>query len=65
MQMIAGWIVNLSYCKTLALRFWNAQSSRMCTVPNVTRLIQPIWMTKKEAEQVLVTVNAIEFRRNK
>jgi len=33
--------------------------------PNVRRLIRPIRKSKRQAEQVLVTVNAIETRRNK
>jgi hypothetical protein len=29
---------------------------------NVTRLVQPTWKSKKQTEQVLVMVNAIEMR---
>jgi len=35
------------------------------TAPNVPGLIWPTWKSKSQAEQVLVTVNAIETRRNK
>jgi len=33
--------------------------------PNVSRLVQPIWKSMRQAEKVFVTVNAIEMRRNK
>jgi hypothetical protein len=33
--------------------------------PNVPGLIRPIWKSKRYAENVLVTVNAMETRRNK
>ena len=33
--------------------------------PNVPGLIRPTWKSKRHAEKVLVTVNAIETRRNK
>jgi hypothetical protein len=32
---------------------------------NVPRLIRPKWKSTKQAEKVLVTVNAIEMRRSK
>jgi hypothetical protein len=34
-------------------------------MPNVPRLIRPIRMMKRQAQNSLVTVNAIETRRNK
>ena len=33
--------------------------------PNVPRLVWPTRKSKRQAEQVLVTVNAVETRRNK
>jgi hypothetical protein len=33
--------------------------------PNISVLIQPTWKSKRQAEKVLVTVNAMETRRNK
>jgi hypothetical protein len=33
--------------------------------PNVPRLIQPTQKSNRQAEKVLMTVNAIETRRNK
>jgi len=33
--------------------------------PNVPRLIRPTWKSKRQAEKVLMTVNAIEMRRYK
>jgi len=35
------------------------------TAPNVPRLVRPTWKSKRQAEKVLVTVNAVETRRNK
>jgi len=35
------------------------------TAPNVPGLIRPTWKTQRQAEMALVTVNAIETRRNK
>jgi hypothetical protein len=33
-------------------------------VPNVPGLVRPTWKSKRQAEKVLVTVNAVEMRRN-
>jgi hypothetical protein len=33
--------------------------------PNVPRLVRPTRKSKRQAEKVLVTVNAVETRRNK
>jgi len=33
--------------------------------PNVPRLVRPTRKSKRQAEKVLVTVNAVEMRRNK
>jgi len=32
--------------------------------PNVPGLVQPTWKSKRQAEKVFVTVNAVETRRN-
>ena len=37
----------------------------LSAVPNVPGLIRPTWKSKRQAAKVLVTVNAIETRRNK
>ena len=36
----------------------------MSAAPNVPRLIQPTWKAKRQAEKELMTVNAIQTRRN-
>ena len=33
--------------------------------PNVPRLVRPTWKSKRLAEKVLATVNAVEMQRNK
>ena len=37
----------------------------VCAAPNVPGLVRPTRKSKRQAEQVLVTVNAVETRRNK
>jgi len=36
----------------------------VCASPHLPRLIRPTWKSKRQVEEVLVTVNAIETRRN-
>ena len=43
---------------------WPEQRNVSAT-PNVPRLIRPTWKSRRQAEKVLMTVNAIEMRRNK
>jgi hypothetical protein len=42
-----------------------AEQQDVSAVPNVPGLVQPIRKSERQAEKVLVTVNAIETRRNK
>jgi hypothetical protein len=37
----------------------------LCAAPNVPRLVRPTQKSKRQAETVFVTVNAVEMRRNK
>jgi len=37
----------------------------MSTARNVPRLIRPMWRSKRQADKLLITVNAIETGRNK
>jgi hypothetical protein len=37
----------------------------VCAAPNVPGLVRPTRKSKRQAEKVLVTVNAVETRRNK
>jgi hypothetical protein len=40
------------------------EQQNVSTVPNVPRLVRPTRKSKRQAEKVLVTVNAVEMRRN-
>jgi len=40
------------------------EQQHVSAVPNVPGLVRPTWKSKRQAEQVLVTVNVIETRRN-
>jgi len=41
------------------------QQQDVSTSPNVPGLVRPTWKSKRQAEKVLVTVNAVETRTNK
>jgi len=43
----------------------NQEQQDVSARPNVPRLLRPIRKSKRQAEKVLVTVNAMETRRNK
>jgi hypothetical protein len=42
-----------------------SEQQDVSAAPNVPRLVQPTQKSKRQAEKVLVTVNAVETQRNK